>query len=76
MEHGILFSRQSKTNSVAGYVDANYAGEMDDRKSTTCYLFTLSRGPICWKYTVQSIVAMSTTEAECMVVAKAAKEAL
>ena len=75
-EHEILFSRQPKTNSVVGYVDADYAGEVDNRRSTTCYLFTLSRGPICWKSTLQSIVAMSITEAEYMAVAEAAKEAL
>uniref|UniRef100_A0A2N9GSE2 CCHC-type domain-containing protein n=1 Tax=Fagus sylvatica TaxID=28930 RepID=A0A2N9GSE2_FAGSY len=75
-EHGILFSRQLGTNSVVGYVDADYAGEVDDRRSTTSYVFTLSGGPICWKSTLQSIVAMSTTEAEYMAVAEAAKEAL
>uniref|UniRef100_A0A2N9IUP8 CCHC-type domain-containing protein n=1 Tax=Fagus sylvatica TaxID=28930 RepID=A0A2N9IUP8_FAGSY len=75
-EHEILFSRQPGTNSVVGYVDADYAGEVDDRRSTTGYMFTLSGGPICWKSTLQSIVAMSTTEAEYMAVAEAAKEAL
>uniref|UniRef100_A0A2N9J5Y1 CCHC-type domain-containing protein n=1 Tax=Fagus sylvatica TaxID=28930 RepID=A0A2N9J5Y1_FAGSY len=75
-EHGILFSRQPGTNSVVGYVDVDYAGEVDDRRSTTGYVFTLSGGPICWKSTLQSIVAMSTTEAEYMAVAEAAKEAL
>jgi hypothetical protein len=75
-EHGILFSRQPRTNSVVGYVDADYACEVDDRRSTTGYVFTLSGGPICWKSTLQSIVAMSTTEAEYMAVAEAAKEAL
>uniref|UniRef100_A0A2N9FQZ7 Integrase catalytic domain-containing protein n=1 Tax=Fagus sylvatica TaxID=28930 RepID=A0A2N9FQZ7_FAGSY len=69
-------SRQPGTNSVVGYVDADYAGEVDDRRSTTGYVFTLSGGPICWKSTLQSIVAMSTTEAEYMAVAEAAKEAL
>uniref|UniRef100_A0A2N9G1G5 CCHC-type domain-containing protein n=1 Tax=Fagus sylvatica TaxID=28930 RepID=A0A2N9G1G5_FAGSY len=69
-------SRQAGTNSVVGYVDADYAGEVDDRRSTTGYVFTLSGGPICWKSTLQSIVAMSTTEAEYMAVAEAAKEAL
>uniref|UniRef100_A0A2N9HKJ8 CCHC-type domain-containing protein n=1 Tax=Fagus sylvatica TaxID=28930 RepID=A0A2N9HKJ8_FAGSY len=75
-EHEILFSRQLGTNSVVGYVDADYACEVDDKRSTTDYVFTLSRGPICWKSTLQSIVAMSTTEAEYMAVAEAAKEAL
>uniref|UniRef100_A0A2N9GRZ0 CCHC-type domain-containing protein n=1 Tax=Fagus sylvatica TaxID=28930 RepID=A0A2N9GRZ0_FAGSY len=75
-EHEILFSRQPGTNSVVGYVDADYAGEVDDKRSTTGYVFTLSGGPICWKSTLQSIVAMSTTEAEYMAVAEAAKEAL
>uniref|UniRef100_A0A2N9IT68 CCHC-type domain-containing protein n=1 Tax=Fagus sylvatica TaxID=28930 RepID=A0A2N9IT68_FAGSY len=75
-EHEILFSRQPGTNSVVGYVDADYAGEVDDRRSTTGYVFTLSGRPICWKSTLQSIVAMSTTEAEYMAVAEAAKEAL
>uniref|UniRef100_A0A2N9GMY7 Integrase catalytic domain-containing protein n=1 Tax=Fagus sylvatica TaxID=28930 RepID=A0A2N9GMY7_FAGSY len=69
-------SRQPGTNSVVGYVDADYASEVDDRRSTTGYVFTLSGGPICWKSTLQSIVAMSTTEAEYMAVAEAAKEAL
>ena len=46
----------------------------DDRRSTTGYFFTLSRWPICWKSTLQYIVAMSTTKAKHMVVAKAPKE--
>ena len=51
-EHGILFSRQLGTNSVIRYVDANSAGYVDDRRSTTSYLFTLSGGPIGWKSTL------------------------
>ena len=49
---------------------------MDNKRSTTGYVFTLSKGPICWKSTLQSIVAMSTTEAEYMAVAEVVKEAL
>uniref|UniRef100_A0A2N9G8B6 CCHC-type domain-containing protein n=1 Tax=Fagus sylvatica TaxID=28930 RepID=A0A2N9G8B6_FAGSY len=75
-EHGILFSIQSGTNLVVGYVDANYAGDVDNRRSTTGYVFTLLGGPICWKSMLQSIVAMSTTKAEYMAVAEAAKEVL
>ena len=45
-KHGILFSKQPKTNSVVGYVDVDVS-EMDDKRSTTDYLFTLSKEPIC-----------------------------
>ena len=50
------------------YSDSDYVGNG--------YVFTLSGGPVCWRSTPQSLVAMSTTEAEYMAVAKAAKEAL
>ncbi|KAK4394695.1 Retrovirus-related Pol polyprotein from transposon TNT 1-94 [Sesamum angolense] len=61
---------------VVGYVDSDYAGDLDDRRSTSGYVFTLGGGIICWKSTVQSIVALFTTEAEYMVVAEADKEVL
>jgi hypothetical protein len=59
-----------------GYVDADYAWDLDDRRSITGYVFTLAGGPICWKSMIQSTVAMPTTEVEYMAVAEAAKEAL
>ncbi|KAK4397554.1 Retrovirus-related Pol polyprotein from transposon TNT 1-94 [Sesamum angolense] len=74
--HGIVFGSQQNDPLVVGYVDSDYAGDLDDRRSTTGYGFTLGGGPICWKSTIQSIVAFSTTEAEYMAVAEAAKEAL
>ena len=52
-----------------GYMDSDYAGDIDDRRFITRYMFTLAGGPIYWKSTVQSIVALSTTEAEYMVAA-------
>uniref|UniRef100_A0A2N9G9Z0 Reverse transcriptase Ty1/copia-type domain-containing protein n=1 Tax=Fagus sylvatica TaxID=28930 RepID=A0A2N9G9Z0_FAGSY len=56
--------------------DLAHAVSIISRRSTTGYLFTLLGGPICWKSTLQSIVAMSTIEVEYMAVAEAAKEAL
>ncbi|KAL0460800.1 UNVERIFIED_CONTAM: Retrovirus-related Pol polyprotein from transposon TNT 1-94 [Sesamum latifolium] len=69
-------SKNQNDSLVVGYVDSDYAGDLDDRRSTTGYVFTLGGGSICWKSTVQSIVALSTIEAEYMAVAEAAKEAL
>ena len=39
-------------------------------------MFTLSRAPISWKSTLQSIVALPTSKAEYMVLTEAVKEAM
>ena len=57
-----MFGSKKSDPLVVGYVDSDYAGNLDDRRSTTGYVFTLAGGPICWKSTIQSIVALSTTE--------------
>src|ERR1044072_1830633 len=75
-DRGIMFSREQSVPLVVGFVDSNYAGDLDDRMSTLGYVFTLVGGPIYWKSSVQSIVVMSTTKAEYMAVAEHAKEAL
>ena len=74
---GLIFE-QDKTHGqyVAGYVDSDYAGDLDKRRSTTGYLFTLARAPVSWKSTLQSTVALSTTEAEYMAVSEAVKETI
>ena len=48
----MMFSRQQSDPSVVGYVDADYARDLDDKGSTTCYMFTLGGGTICWKFMV------------------------
>ena len=61
---------------MVGYVDSDCAGNIDDRRSTTSYVFTLFGGLVCWRSTLQSLVAMSTTKVEYMAVAEATKKAL
>jgi hypothetical protein len=61
---------------LVAYSDADYAGEMDSRKSTTGYLFTLHGGAISWSSRLQQTVAVSTVEAEYMAAAGAIKEGL
>ena len=72
---GLLFDKQSSL-SVCGYVDADFAGDIDNRRSTMGYVFTLVGGPVSWKSTLQATVALSTTNAEYMAATEAAKEAL
>ena len=59
-----------------GYVDSDYAGDLDSRKSMTGYVFRYASGPICWKSTLLDVVALSTTKAEYMVMTEAGKEAV
>ena len=57
-----------------GYVDFDYAGDVDVRRSTTGYVFTFGGGPVCWKSIIHSFFTMSTTEAKNMAVVEASKE--
>ena len=45
-DHCIVFD--GSEGSVCGYVDADYAGDLDKRRSTTGYVFTLGGGAISW----------------------------
>ncbi len=56
-----------------GYGDASWATP-PDRKSTTGYIWLLNGGPVSWKSVKQSIVAMSTCEAEYVASGEATKE--
>ncbi|KAF2322037.1 hypothetical protein GH714_005933 [Hevea brasiliensis] len=73
---GLTFDRAKMSDSVIGYVDSDFAGDLDKRKSLTSYLFTLSGSAINWKATLQTTVALSTTEAECIALAEVVKEVL
>ena len=73
---GLIFDRAKMSDSVVGYVDSDFAGDLDKRRSLTGYLFTLSGSVISWKATLQTTVALSTTEAEYMALAEAVKEAI
>lgn len=57
-----------------GYVDADNGGDVDSRKSTTGYVYTLGGTAISWVSKLQKVVALSSCEAEYVAVTEAAKE--
>ena len=71
---GILYKKGGHTE-LRGYSDSDYAGDLDDRKSTSGYLFMLSSGAVCWSSKKQPVVSLSTTEAEFIAAASCACQA-
>ncbi|RDX75106.1 hypothetical protein CR513_45060, partial [Mucuna pruriens] len=63
-------------NAIVGYVDVDYIGKLDTRKSLFKYVFTLFGIIICWKMSLQLVVALSTTQLEYISLAKEVKETI
>eukprot|EP00253_Pinus_taeda_P035538 PITA_35538 len=61
---------------IYGFVDVDWAGDLDQRRSTSGYVFNLFGGAFSWMIKKQSIVALSTTKAEYMAATHASKEAV
>ena len=59
---------------VNGYVDASFETNPDDPKSQTGYVFILNGGAVSWCSSKQSVVAVSTCEAEYIAASEAANE--
>lgn len=75
MEYGIWYERRETSNLIA-YTDSDYAGDIDDSRSTSGYVFLLSGGAVAWASRKQPIVTLSTTEAEYVAAATCACQAV
>ena len=60
----MLTYRRSDSLHLEGYSDSDFAGDVDDRKSTLGYVFTLAGGAISWKSSKQTITTSSMMYAE------------
>ncbi|XP_015578574.2 uncharacterized mitochondrial protein AtMg00810-like [Ricinus communis] len=71
-----IFYKKRGNNGLIVYTDSDYAGDLDDRKSTSRNIFLFSCGVVSWSSKKQPIVSFSTTEAEFIVAASCSCQAI
>lgn len=84
MDLGIVYNGKN-INTISGmksfdcpvsHFNADWAGDVSTRRSTTGYIFTLAGGALTWKSRLQPTVALSSTEAEYRAITEAGQELL
>ena len=75
LNYGIKFCR-SENFKLQGYSDSDWAGSLDDMKSTSGYCFSFGTGIFSWSSKKQEIVAQSTAEAEFIAATATVNQAL
>ncbi|CAM9872654.1 unnamed protein product, partial [Phaeothamnion confervicola] len=80
-EKGLLFSRSAAARmatpgAAIGYADADWARDIDRRRSVGAYVFLRSGAAISWRSKMQDCTAASTCEAEYVAAAYAVQHAL
>lgn len=61
---------------VSVYCDSDWAGDQNDRKSTSGYLVRINDNTVSWSARKQNTTSLSSAEAEYMAIASAAQEAI
>ena len=74
-DYGLCFNGNDH-DELIGYTDADYAGDLDTRKSTSGYAFIYQGGAVSWASRRQRCTSLSTTESEFVAACEAAKEAV
>ena len=71
IDHGLFYQKGKKIDFTA-YSDSNYAGDLDDRRSTSGSVFMMGTTAVSWASKKQPVVSLSTTEAEYIAAASCA----
>ena len=77
LHKGIIFCRDLDPEiklDLIGFVGTNYGSIKKDRKSTSDWLFSLSRGIISWSSKKQSVIVLSSCEAKYIALNEAGKK--
>ena len=73
LDYGLKI-RKSSSLCVSGFSDADWAGSLDDRRSTSGFCIFLGSNLISWSSRKQATVSRSSTEAEYKAMANATAE--
>ncbi len=75
-DHGISYYDlgPDKRNKLGGWVDRDFASDIDSRKSMTGSLMSLNGGPISWKSSRQGGVTLSSSVTEFVAASQAGQE--
>ena len=61
---GVLFTKNANYQSIEAYTDADWAGDVGDRRSTSGYFTFVGGNLVTWRSKKQNVVARSSAEAE------------
>ena len=69
-----LFFRKNEVFTVEGLCGSDFASDLDKRRLISGYVFMAGGNTISWRSSLQSVVALSTNEAEYMELVEAVKK--
>ncbi|CAN1318105.1 Retrovirus-related Pol polyprotein from transposon TNT 1-94 [Linum perenne] len=61
-------------SGFVGYIDADYGGDLDNRRPLTGFVFTIGGCAVSWKASLQRYPALSTIKAEYTIICEACKQ--
>lgn len=70
----LKYHRSGNTLEMIGFTDADWASEIDERRSCTGNVIVMTGGAVTWMSKRQPIVALSSTEAEYIALSSMVKE--
>ena len=76
MRYVIKYGKQEQVHAINCYGDSDFAGEVETRKSTSGGLMMLGDHPVKSWSSTQTVIALSTGEAELYAINKAAASGL
>ena len=59
IDYGIHYAAEAQLD-LTGFTGSNWAGDGNDRKSTSGFVFMIGSGPICWSSKKQATLSLSS----------------